>query len=380
MSSSCTASPPSTTPTPRSARRSRRSSGCRRSKSPKRCSSRRRRSSLTRLRTACTRSRRSWSPARKLTVRVVVALGGNALLRRGQALSAANQRENARAACEALAPLAREHELVVAHGNGPQVGLLALQGSAYTAVDTYPLDVLGAQTEGMIGYMLEQELGNALPFDRHLATLLTMIEVDGEDSAFSHPSKPIGPLYDEAEAARLEREKGWTFMRDGESLRRSVPSPAPKRIFGIHVIKSLLDQGVIVICAGGGGIPTTYTDEPAPAGRRLRGVEAVIDKDLASALLAIEIGAEALLIVTDVDAVYTDWGTPDQRAISSATPQELADAEFAAGSMGPKVRAACWFAERTGGFAAIGSIDETPALLRGEAGTRVAVQTAAHTG
>jgi carbamate kinase len=312
-------------------------------------------------------------------VRVVVALGGNALLRRGQALSADNQRENARAACVALAPLALEHELVVSHGNGPQVGLLALQGSAYTAVDTYPLDVLGAQTEGMIGYMLEQELGNELPFERHLATLLTMIEVDRDDPAFGHPSKPIGPLYNAGEAQRLEREKGWTFMADGDSMRRSVPSPAPKRIFGIHVIKTLLSQGVLVICAGGGGIPTVYGDEPGPAGRRLGGVEAVIDKDLASALLAIEIGADALLIVTDVDAVYEHWGTPDQRAIRSATPAELAASEFAAGSMGPKVRAACWFAEQSGGFAAIGSIHDTEALLRGEAGTRVAQTTAVGT-
>src|SRR3954447_14371546 len=244
----------------------------------------------------------------ELTVRVVVALGGNALLRRGQALSAENQRENARAACRALAPLALQHELVVAHGNGPQVGLLALQGSAYTAVDTYPLDVLGAQTEGMIGYMLEQELGNELPFERHLATLLTMIEVDPADPAFDRPTKPIGPVYDAGEAERLARDKGWVFVTDGDKMRRAVPSPAPKRIFGIHVIRALLEQGVLVICAGGGGIPTTYTDEPAPAGRRLRGVEAVIDKDLASALLAIEIGADALLIVTDVDAVYENWG------------------------------------------------------------------------
>jgi carbamate kinase len=311
-------------------------------------------------------------------MRVVVALGGNALLRRGQSLSAENQRENARSACRALAPLAREHELVISHGNGPQVGLLALQGSAYTAVDTYPLDVLGAQTEGMIGYMLEQELGNELPFERHLATLLTMIEVDAGDPAFGHPTKPIGPVYDAPEAERLAAAKGWTMMPDGDELRRAVPSPAPKRIFGIHVIKQLLDQGVIVICAGGGGIPTAYGDEPAPAGRRLRGVEAVIDKDLASALLAIEIGADALLIVTDVDAVYQGWGTPEQRAIRDATPRELATGNFAAGSMGPKVAAACWFAERGGGFAAIGSIDETQALLRGEAGTRVAQRTPVH--
>jgi carbamate kinase len=312
-------------------------------------------------------------------VRVVVALGGNALLRRGQALSADNQRVNARAACAALAPIALEHELVVSHGNGPQVGLLALQGSAYTAVDTYPLDVLGAQTEGMIGYMLEQELGNELPFERHIATLLTMIEVDRDDPAFEHPTKPIGPVYDAGEATRLEQEKGWAMMADGDKLRRAVPSPAPKRIFGIDVIRSLLDRGVIVICAGGGGIPTCYDDDPAPAGRRLRGVEAVIDKDLASALLAIELGADALLIVTDVDAVYAGWGTPEQRAIRRATPAELANAQFAAGSMGPKVRAAAWFAERSGGFAAIGSIDDTQALLRGEAGTRVALDAAANT-
>ena len=305
-------------------------------------------------------------------MRVVVALGGNALLRRGQALSAENQRVNAQAACKALAPVALEHELVVSHGNGPQVGLLALQGSAYTAVDTYPLDVLGAQTEGMIGYMLEQELGNELPFERQLATLLTMIEVDPADPAFDHPSKPIGPLYDAGEAARLEREKGWAFMPDGDSMRRAVPSPAPKQIFGIHVIRMLLEQGVIVICAGGGGIPTAYDEEPAPAGRMLRGVEAVIDKDLASALLAIEIGADALAIVTDVDAVYADWGTPDQRAIRTATPEDLSGSEFAAGSMGPKVRAACWFAEQSEGFAVIGSIHDTQALLHGEAGTRVA--------
>src|SRR6188472_3808298 len=184
-------------------------------------------------------------------VRVVVALGGNALLRRGEPLTADNQRANARAACKALAPVALEHQLVISHGNGPQVGLLALQGSAYTAVDTYPLDVLGAQTEGMIGYIIEQELGNRLPAERHLATLLTMIEVDADDPAFADPTKPIGPLYDADEAARLEAEKGWSFKPDGDSLRRVVPSPLPKRIFEIEAIKRLLDNGCVVICAGG---------------------------------------------------------------------------------------------------------------------------------
>jgi carbamate kinase len=304
-------------------------------------------------------------------LRVVVALGGNALLRRGEPLTAENQRANARAACKALAPVALEHDLVISHGNGPQVGLLALQGSAYDAVDTYPLDVLGAQTEGMIGYVIQQELGNELPFERHLATLLTMIEVDADDPAFADPTKPIGPLYDAEEAARLESEKGWTLKPDGDGLRRVVPSPLPKRIFEIEAIESLLEKGCVVICAGGGGIPTVYTDEPAPAGRRLVGAEAVIDKDLASALLAESLRADLLAIVTDVDAVYAGWGTPDQRPIRRATPAELAASEFAEGSMGPKVRAACQFVERTGKRAVIGSIADTPALVRGEAGTVV---------
>jgi carbamate kinase len=309
-------------------------------------------------------------------VRVVVALGGNALLRRSEPLTAENQRANAQAACAALAPVALEHELVISHGNGPQVGLLALQGSAYKEVETYPLDVLGAQTQGMIGYIIQQELGNELPFERHLATVLTMIEVDGTDPAFGNPTKPIGPLYSETEAEQLEAEKGWTFKPDGDSLRRVVPSPLPKRIFEIQAIKSLLEQNCVVICAGGGGIPTVYTEESAPAGRRLEGIEAVIDKDLASALLAIDLEADVLAIVTDVDAVYTDWGTPEQRAIRRATPEALAGSEFAAGSMGPKVRAACEFAEKTGKIAAIGSIADTAALIRGEAGTVVALDAA----
>jgi carbamate kinase len=305
-------------------------------------------------------------------VRVVVALGGNALLQRGQPLTAENQRANARTACAALAPLALDHELVVSHGNGPQVGLLALQGSAYKDVEVYPLDVLDAQTEGLIGYILEQELGNALPFEKHIATLLTMIEVDRDDPAFANPTKPIGPMYAKEEADALAAEKGWTLKPDADGFRRVVPSPLPQRIFGIPAIHTLLERGWIVICSGGGGIPTRYTDEPAVPGRRLEGVEAVIDKDLASALLAADLGADALVIATDVDAVYADWGTPDQRAIRHATPVELATSEFAEGSMGPKVRAACTFVEKTGGTAAIGSITEIEALLRGEAGTTVA--------
>jgi carbamate kinase len=306
-------------------------------------------------------------------LRVVVALGGNALLQRGQPLTAENQRANARTACEALAPLGLEHELVVAHGNGPQVGLLALQGAAYKDVEVYPLDVLDAQTEGLIGYILEQELGNALPAEKHIATLLTMIEVDRDDPAFADPTKPIGPMYAKEEADALASRKGWTFKPDGDGFRRVVPSPLPQRIFGIPAIRTLLERGWIVICSGGGGIPTRYTDEPAVPGRRLEGVEAVIDKDLASALLATDLEADALLIATDVDAVYADWGTPDQHPIRHATPAELSAGEFAAGSMGPKVRAACAFVEQTGGTAAIGSIGDIEGLLRGETGTTVAL-------
>ncbi len=307
-------------------------------------------------------------------MRVVAALGGNALLRRGEPLSAENQRANARVACKALAPLALEHELVISHGNGPQVGLLALQGSAYTEVEPYPLDLLGSQTEGMIGYLIQQELGNELPFEKRLASLLTLVEVDPDDPAFKDPTKPIGPIYTEADSEKLAAEKGWAFKPDGDSFRRVVPSPVPQRIFGIEPLEWLLEHGAVVICAGGGGIPVMYTDAEATPGRQLVGVEAVIDKDLASALLARDLRADALVIVTDVDAVYADWGTPEQKAIRRATPEALGAAEFAAGSMGPKVRAACQFVEETGGLAAIGSINDTPALIRGETGTIVTLE------
>src|SRR4051794_4927688 len=226
----------------------------------------------------------------------------------------------------------------------------------------------------MIGYILQQELGNELPFEMPLATVLTMIEVDADDPAFADPTKPIGPIYTSEEADRLRREKNWTFKLDGDSYRRVVPSPLPRRIFGVPMIETLLETGCVVICAGGGGIPTRYVDDEAGGGRRLVGVEAVIDKDLASALLAVDLRADALVIATDVAAVYSDWGTPRQRAIRRATPRALAVAEFAEGSMGPKVRAACSFVEQTGGIAAIGSIADVEALLRKEAGTIVSLE------
>lgn len=300
-------------------------------------------------------------------MRVVVALGGNALLRRGQDLTAENQRENVRIAAEALAPIAAQHQLVVSHGNGPQVGLLTLQGAAYKPDEAYPLDVLGAETEGMIGYMIEQELGNLLPEEVPFATLLTMIEVDPADPAFLDPTKFIGPVYDEAEARRLAQEKGWTIKQDGDKWRQVVASPKPKRIFEIRPIEWLLEKETIVICAGGGGIPTMYDE-----GHNLRGIEAVIDKDLASELLARELGADLLILATDADAVYLDWGTSDKRGINLASPDIMDAYEFAAGSMGPKVEAACQFARLSGGgAAAIGALADLPSILDGVAGTTI---------
>jgi carbamate kinase len=297
---------------------------------------------------------------------VVTALGGNALLRRGEPMTADNQRRNVRIAAQALAPVASDHQLVVGHGNGPQVGLLALQGAAYTKVETYPLDVLGAETEGMIGYMIEQELGNLLPFERPFATMLTMIEVDPSDPAFENPNKFIGPVYGKEDADRLAAEKGWVFKQDGSWWRRVVPSPEPKRIFELRPIKWLLEHNTIVIAAGGGGIPTMY--EP---GRKLAGVECVIDKDLASELLARELNADLFVMLTDTDAVYVDWGQPGQRAIRRASAGALAAMPFAAGSMGPKVSAACRFAAATGKRAAIGALADLNRIISGEAGTTV---------
>jgi carbamate kinase len=301
-------------------------------------------------------------------MRVVVALGGNALLRRGEPMTADVQRGNIKVAAAALAPVAQRHQLVISHGNGPQVGLLALQAQAYTAVEPYPLDVLGAQTEGMIGYVLEQELGNLLPSETPLATILTMIEVDRADPAFADPTKFVGPIYDKAEADRLAAEKGWNFRQDGQSWRRVVPSPLPRRIFEIRPIKGLLDHGVIVICAGGGGIPTAYA---ADGSRTLEGIEAVIDKDLASELLARDLDADLFVMATDVDGVYLDWGTPQQRMLGTVTPDELRQHQFASGSMGPKVEAAAQFVEKTGKRAAIGALGDIEAIVEGTKGTNV---------
>jgi len=301
-------------------------------------------------------------------MRIVVALGGNALLKRGEPMTHDVQRANIRVAAQAIAPVAQKHQVVLAHGNGPQVGLLALQASAYKEVEAYPLDVLGAQTEGMIGYMIEQELGNLLPFEVPFATILTMVEVDPDDPAFQNPTKFVGPVYDQEEADRLKIEKGWVFKQDGAKWRRVVPSPLPKRIFEIRPVKWLLEHGTLVICAGGGGIPTMYE---AGKQRSLAGIEAVIDKDLASELLARELEANLLIIATDVDGVYLDWGKPEQRKLGRVTIDELRAHPFPAGSMGPKVAAAVQFVEKTGKRAAIGSLQDIEKIVAGEAGTNV---------
>jgi len=299
-------------------------------------------------------------------MRIVVALGGNALLRRGEPMTAEAQRANVRVAAQALAAIHPGNELVITHGNGPQVGLLALQGSAYNPNELYPLDVLGAETEGMIGYMIEQELGNLLPFEVPFATILTMVEVDADDPAFRDPTKFIGPVYSVADAEKLKADKGWVFKQDGDKWRRVVASPQPKRVFEIRPVKWLLEKGTIVIAAGGGGIPTVYEPD-----RQLRGIEAVIDKDLCSELLARELDADVFIMATDADAVFNDWGKPTARAFRRASPQAMRGFSFPAGSMGPKVDAACHFAETTGKRAAIGALKDLAAMLRGEAGTTI---------
>ena len=298
-------------------------------------------------------------------MRVVIALGGNALLRRGESMTSENQQANIRTAAQAVAKLAREHDLIIAHGNGPQVGLLALQAEAYKGIQPYPLDVLNAETEGMIGYLIEQELRNQLP-DRQVVTLLTQVEVDAADPAFAHPTKPIGVTYTQAKAEQLAAERGWAIAPDGDAYRRVVPSPEPRRIIELAAIQLLVQSGALVICVGGGGIPVITT----PTGT-IHGVEAVIDKDLAAALLATSLGVEALLLLTDVDAVYTNWGGPTAQPLHRASPEQLRHFSFAPGSMAPKVEAVCRFVEQTGGIAGIGQLGDAAAILAGQAGTLV---------
>jgi len=298
---------------------------------------------------------------------VVIALGGNALLQRGEPVSAEFQRKNMRTAGASIAQVAMEHHVVLTHGNGPQVGLLALQEASYSDIFQNPLDVLGAQTEGMIGYLIEQELSNRLP-GREILTLLTRVEVDPADPAFQNPTKPIGPVFEPEEARRIAEKLGWSLAPDGDGLRRVVPSPLPIEIIPAKIFRRLLVRGVLVVCAGGGGIPVIWDKEQG-----WMGVEAVIDKDRTACLLAQEVGAHALVMLTDVPAVQIGFGTPQARDLRRTTPSELKAlaAEFPVGSMGPKITAAIQFVEATGGFAGIGSLRDAPAIMRQEAGTIV---------
>lgn len=299
-------------------------------------------------------------------MKILVALGGNALLKRSEPLTATNQRANINIAAERISRITENNQVVVAHGNGPQVGLLALQSAAYTEVEAYPLDVLGAESEAMIGYMLEQELGNVLPPEQRIVTILTMTEVDPKDPAFDNPTKFIGPVYGQEMAEQLAEQKGWVVKPDGPYYRRVVASPLPKRIIEQEAINHLVDKNTMVICAGGGGIPT-YLDE----NQKLHGVEAVIDKDLCSALLAENLDADLLVIATDVEGVYKGWGTPDQELLSTLKVSEIDGLNLAAGSMGPKVEAARNFAQHTGKRAVIGALADIEDLVLGKAGTTV---------
>jgi carbamate kinase len=299
-------------------------------------------------------------------MRVVVALGGNALIRRGQRPDLAVQRENIRSAAVSIAALAAVHDVVLTHGNGPQIGLLALESSSDPSLRApYPLDVLGAETDGMIGYLLGQELQNLLP-GRRVVTVLTQTVVDATDPAFSRPTKPIGAVYDEATARAFALQRGWDVGPDGDHWRRLVASPEPQALVELQAISYLARGDFVVICCGGGGIPVTRATDGT-----LSGVEAVVDKDLVSALLATALHVDALLLLTDVDGVHAEWGTPRDRLLRAVTPSELRGLGLHDGSMGPKVEAACRFVEQTGGRAAIGRLQDAVALLAGSAGTVV---------
>ncbi|CDT17456.1 MULTISPECIES: carbamate kinase [Vibrio] len=295
---------------------------------------------------------------------VVVALGGNALLRRGEPLEADVQRRNIETAVKTISEIAKVYNVVLVHGNGPQVGLLALQGLEYKKVNPYPLDVLGSETQGMIGYMLMQEFKNYLP-NRNISCMLTQMTVDPNDPAFADPTKPIGPIYEEAEARELAEKFHWIVKPDGQHFRRVVPSPRPTGIVEHEAITQLIDAGHLVICTGGGGIPVKKENG------KLVGVEAVIDKDMSAAFLAKQLDADALLILTDADAVYLDWGKPTQHALRSTTPSELAQFEFDAGSMGPKIEASCEFIQQGGKVVGIGALEDGLQILQGQAGTNI---------
>ncbi|GAA0250097.1 carbamate kinase [Saccharothrix mutabilis subsp. mutabilis] len=299
-------------------------------------------------------------------MRIVVALGGNALLARGERPDAEVQLHHVEAAARALAPLAEHHELVVCHGNGPQIGLLALESQRDESLThPYPLDVLGAQTQGMIGYWLAQALRNE-GVRRPVLCVLTQTEVDPGDPAFGAPTKFIGPVYDRARAEDLALRHGWAVAADGPHWRRVVASPEPLRLTEQEPIARLVAEGVVVVCGGGGGVPVARGGDG-----RLRGAEAVVDKDLTAAALAIGLAADRLVLLTDVPHVMRDFGTPDARPLRHLDVDELRDLRFPAGSMGPKVEACRRFVAATGFPAAIGALTDAGAVVAGEAGTTI---------
>lgn len=295
---------------------------------------------------------------------LVVAIGGNALLQRGELMSCENQRKSVEATAQSLAKLHEEYRLVIVHGNGPQVGLLALQNLAYRDCPPYPLDILGAETQGMIGCLMQQGIKKELP-NTNVTTLITQVMVNSDDPAIADPSKFIGPVYDKESAQQLADQHGWTIKPDGDYWRRVVPSPTPSKIMESDAIKSLLEKDHIVICGGGGGAPIVKN------GTTIKGFEAVIDKDATAALLASEIGAAELLILTDGSHVYLDWGKPNARPLTDVTVKEMRSYSFAAGSMGPKVNACCDFAEQTGGTGNIGDLYQAVDVMKRTTGTRI---------
>lgn len=299
-------------------------------------------------------------------MRIVIALGGNALLKRGEPMHYEVQRANVRMACQQIAKVLPGNELIITHGNGPQVGLIALQQNAYTDVPMYPLDAIGAESVGMIGYMIARELTNVVPRPITVTNVLTQTEIDPNDPAFKQPTKPIGPIYTKEEAEKLSQTHGWTMASDNDKFRRVVASPNPQRILGLSALKTLIENGHLVVCCGGGGVPV-YFDQKG----QLIGAEAVIDKDLASSLLAISVNADLFVIATDIDGVYTDWGKPSQSLIRQIDTTSLRRMSFAQGSMGPKVEAACRFVEQTERTAVIGALDQIEKIINGEKGTQI---------
>ncbi len=305
-------------------------------------------------------------------MKIVIALGGNALLRRGEAMTVENQLRNMQLAAQPLATICAAHQVAIVHGNGPQIGLLALTALAYAQLPAYPLDVLGAESQGMIGYIITQALGNALGAEKSsgvaipaVVCLLTRTLVDRADPAFQSPSKPIGPWYAKDQAEQL-RARGWQIVDDGTQLRRVVASPRPIAIVEFDLIQKLLSVGAIPVCVGGGGIPVIRGDDSA-----LVGVEVVVDKDFSAALLAQQLAADRLVILTDVDAVYLDWGKPQQRPVAKIRAHEISAHNFTAGSMAPKVAAACAFVSATGKPASIGALDAALDVVAGRVGTQI---------